>query len=616
MTIAQLIVSVGADVSGIQQDIQKAQGSLDGFSKTVANAFSVAAITAFATKVMNFADHMQDLSEQTGIGVEELQAFNFVAEGAGTTIDVLASAITKLSARLANDDKSAVRGMERLGIDTQKFLEMNPADRMFAIAEAASKMGDENERNAALMDLFGKQFQQTIPVFTQDLREATEQAKTFGAVIKEDMIAQIAGMKDTLAQGSLVLQAFGVYAVKAMQAGTSGVFEQSKAIEDLNKKNQEFVDTYVKKHEKELRPAQQMTAEEEAKIVAAIDASIEARKREMKVAEESAKAAKREHEIRIILALGIMKQAQERVATAQRMADEINRIERDISENYLGELQRRNEATQAALDAQEAAWRDYQNEIGLILMEQDRLAMEHAARQAITWGDLFNGLAGIMEMVFGPRARQAIDTFTDTWRAAQGGWKSIIKLMMTDFTGFIGGIMAGIEMVRMAWNFLKGLFGGGEEGTIVNPARDKFLSQWGDPSNKGVGGAGWNLAALLTELGAGEGGGALFNAVQRADKMALFRPAAQAVIDFLHSKGRTEFSMNFHAGGMVPGVGEVNARLLGGERIQSRQEVGDMRDMVTEMRGLRADILRALDAGHSQAVATAHILRGRGNAFA
>ena len=81
----------------------------------------------------------------------------------------------------------------------------------------------------------------------------------------------------------------------------------------------------------------------------------------------------------------------------------------------------------------------------------------------------------------------------------------------------------------------KGIGRGGEEGVKVNPARDQFLSQFGDVGNKDVGGAGHNLAARLAQMGAGEGGGDLFQALQSANTMKEYDAAQRRINDYLGS---------------------------------------------------------------------------------
>jgi hypothetical protein len=172
-----------------------------------------------------------------------------------------------------------------------------------------------------------------------------------------------------------------------------------------------------------------------------------------------------------------------------------------------------------------------------------------------------------------------------------------------------GLISAGIQKLgelaiagaKKIWEGIQNVFGNDEEAREVNPRRDTFLSQWGDPSNKGVGGAGHNLASILTELGAGDGGGSLFSALQRADKMNEFRPAAQAIVDFLTANGRSA-SMNFAVGGMVPrdGLAMVHrneavltprgvAAVGGPEGVHALNRGSENQDVVGAISALRQD---------------------------
>jgi hypothetical protein len=96
---------------------------------------------------------------------------------------------------------------------------------------------------------------------------------------------------------------------------------------------------------------------------------------------------------------------------------------------------------------------------------------------------------------------------------------------------FSGAIMAGLSKIG---NKIKGLFGGGEEGTQVNPARDAFLSEFGG-AGTGAGSGFLNLAARLTEVTGEAGGGSLFNALTQADTMAEFDSAVAAIKNKLAS---------------------------------------------------------------------------------
>lgn len=146
--------------------------------------------------------------------------------------------------------------------------------------------------------------------------------------------------------------------------------------------------------------------------------------------------------------------------------------------------------------------------------------------------------------------------------------------------------------------FARGKFAGGEEGMTVNPRRDKFFSQFGDPSKKGVGGAGWNLASRLVALGQGEGGGPLFAALQKADTVKLWEKAQADVVTLLRRTG-TEVQ-SFARGGFIPPGVVTPAILHGGSSGEIVAPLDKMQTVVTFAPTIvawdGADVKRAMPA--------------------
>jgi len=97
------------------------------------------------------------------------------------------------------------------------------------------------------------------------------------------------------------------------------------------------------------------------------------------------------------------------------------------------------------------------------------------------------------------------------------------------------GLTAGVAAVGviLAWGVLRqGWFRGGEEGVVVNPARDQFLANFAalDYMRDGRNPPGfYGLAWLLTNLGQGDGGGPTFAAVTAAQKKTQLEAAVSTV---------------------------------------------------------------------------------------
>jgi hypothetical protein len=89
----------------------------------------------------------------------------------------------------------------------------------------------------------------------------------------------------------------------------------------------------------------------------------------------------------------------------------------------------------------------------------------------------------------------------------------------------------------LAWGIGKKGWGrGGEEGVAVNPARDRFLRQFGPPGT-GEGSGFHTLASLLTQLTGQGGGGSLFKALTTADTMKEFSSATANIMTLLQRRG-------------------------------------------------------------------------------
>jgi hypothetical protein len=122
--------------------------------------------------------------------------------------------------------------------------------------------------------------------------------------------------------------------------------------------------------------------------------------------------------------------------------------------------------------------------------------------------------------------------------------------------GIVGAAQAAVAVVTSLWSGLRRLFGGGEEGVVVNPARDRFIGQYGGDTAMGerilqaymAGGASYDEAeaARIELMDRG-----LFAARSKED----FDRAQDAIIDLIGGQ-------RFAKGGLVlkPLIGMVGEK--------------------------------------------------------
>jgi len=166
MAIFTFLAKLGLDTTDFQTGVKRAQSAASGLGKGInshlgsgfkslganmAAAFSVAAVTSFASKVAETAGEIKDLSEFLGVSTDEVQRLQIAAEEANIPFSKIIGAFQNLEKKkaeaLTGDDKAmGLFGM--LGIDPNK----NSIDILKAAVIASEKGATQN---AAAFELLG-----------------------------------------------------------------------------------------------------------------------------------------------------------------------------------------------------------------------------------------------------------------------------------------------------------------------------------------------------------------------------------------------------------------------------------------------------------------------------
>jgi hypothetical protein len=155
-----------------------------------------AAIGAAVKSVVDLADGLKRMSDQTGIGVEQLQQLSFAAGQSGNTLDQITSAISQMENRLSSGDTSAIAALKALRLNFSQLRAESPDRQFIDIGEAIAKVADPLERTQLAMDLFGKSGTQILPTLTGGLRDLTGQANAAGQVLDKEMVERLDRLGD------------------------------------------------------------------------------------------------------------------------------------------------------------------------------------------------------------------------------------------------------------------------------------------------------------------------------------------------------------------------------------------------------------------------------------
>jgi len=184
--------------AGLGRMGQAAKG-VGGLMSTLLPVGAIAGLTAFASKSINAADNLNDLSQRTGVAVESLSRFGAAAADSGSSIEGVAKGMGQLAKRVADTGKSgeAIRTtLQGMGISATdangKIRSLD--DLMLDIADRFSKMPDGAEKSALAMRLFGKAGTELIPMLNQG-RAALEK---YQATISGDMAKSADQFNDAL----------------------------------------------------------------------------------------------------------------------------------------------------------------------------------------------------------------------------------------------------------------------------------------------------------------------------------------------------------------------------------------------------------------------------------
>ena len=175
----------------LQAATTRADGSTNTFLSTVGRltaAFSLsniiergaAAVLSFASAAVKGAGDLVNLHKATGASIESLQRWGHVADQGGIELTTMTTAAFKLGAAIDGGTGSVRQGVDALGLSFTTLRDLSPEDQMEAILVAADALGPTQERNAALVDLFGTSGAAALARIVDGYRETAAEAAIAG----------------------------------------------------------------------------------------------------------------------------------------------------------------------------------------------------------------------------------------------------------------------------------------------------------------------------------------------------------------------------------------------------------------------------------------------------
>lgn len=157
------------ETSGALGKLRAATSGLSGALGGLVPAVGIAGLAALGKRSIDAADNLNDLSQRTGVGVENLSKFGAAAADSGSSIEEVSKAMGRLSKGIADPASKTNEALKSIGISsTDAQGKIRGVDQiMLDLADRFSKMPDGAQKTALAMELFGKSGMNLIPMLNQ-----------------------------------------------------------------------------------------------------------------------------------------------------------------------------------------------------------------------------------------------------------------------------------------------------------------------------------------------------------------------------------------------------------------------------------------------------------------
>jgi len=175
-----------------------------GVAKDALSAI-ISKIKELGQAAFDTADELMQLSAKTGLTTERLQELQYIGDDLGVSLDEIANAQVKLTKAMYGAYTGTAEYTEafrKLGvtiIDPTTGALKSASDVMWEAFEALNNVGNETERDALAMKIFGKSATELNPIIkagTETLTDLATQAKESGAIMTEEAVAGLDALGD------------------------------------------------------------------------------------------------------------------------------------------------------------------------------------------------------------------------------------------------------------------------------------------------------------------------------------------------------------------------------------------------------------------------------------
>jgi len=155
--ITAALRSVRKDFADFRSELSKSFNKVGGIGGIIAAGTAI--LTLGVKKVMDYADQLQNLSDQADVTTDTIQKLNDVAIGSGASAEAVASGISKIVENIGEavqENPKALAAFAKLKIGLNDLMSRDNDEVLQLVGERLSGISDSAARMAIQVDLAGK----------------------------------------------------------------------------------------------------------------------------------------------------------------------------------------------------------------------------------------------------------------------------------------------------------------------------------------------------------------------------------------------------------------------------------------------------------------------------
>ena len=228
----------GNETKGFKAQIKDFASSSVGQMATFAGAFALAkeavqALWKMVDEATNAADALITLSNQTGVATDKLQEYAYAARFVDVEVEMMTKGLSRVvmeinKAKTSGDDYIRTAGGLTISLKDANGQLKDSEELFYNAVDAIGNLANETEREAAAQDIFGRSYQDIMPLIKAGsgaLEGYASEARNVGATVDITTIAALGRLDDKFEQTSAIADAEGKKIAAALAPATDALAE-------------------------------------------------------------------------------------------------------------------------------------------------------------------------------------------------------------------------------------------------------------------------------------------------------------------------------------------------------------------------------------------------------